>query len=148
MVFVNVIFFLQEMEAFLSTGVASSQQKESKIEELRGVTWTMKFYYIMLYIINYYISLINFALLIWPSDIYMYRCIEVHNYSTMYFYTSHLPRLTLYLQLYMIISASSPALYNVQVSFILLQMIYFVLFFLSLSKTTKNKLKCNRWAVR
>ena len=51
MVFVNVIFFLQEMEAFLSTGVASSQQKESKIEELKGVTWTMKFYYIMLYII-------------------------------------------------------------------------------------------------
>ena len=100
--------------------------------------------------ILYYISLISFALLIWPSqsDIYMYRCIEVHNYSTMYFYTCHLPRLTLYLQLYMIISASSPALYNVQVSFILLQMIYFVLFFLSLSKTTKNKLKRNRWAVR
>ena len=147
MVFGNVIVFLQEMEAFLSTGVASSQQKESKIEELKGVTWTMKFYYIMLYII-YYISLINFALLIWPSDIYMYRCIEVHNYSTMYFYTSHPPRLTLYLQLYMIISASSPALYNVQVSFILLQVIYFVLFFLSLSKTAKNKLKFNRWAVR
>ena len=38
MVFVNVIIFLQEMEAFLSTGVASSQQKESKIEELKGVT--------------------------------------------------------------------------------------------------------------
>ncbi|CAH3186504.1 unnamed protein product, partial [Porites lobata] len=37
MVFVNVIFFLQEMEAFLSTGVASSQQKESKIEELKGL---------------------------------------------------------------------------------------------------------------
>ena len=147
MVFVNVIIFLQEMEAFLSTGVASSQQKESKIEELKGVTWTMKFYCINCYIL-YYISLINFALLIWPSDIYMYRCIEVHNYSTMYFYTSHLPRLTLYLQLYMIISASSPALYNVQVSFILLQMIYFVLFCLSLSKTTKNKLKRNRWAVR
>ena len=142
-----LFFFLQEMEAFLSTGVASSQQKESKIEELKGVTWTMKFYYIMLYII-YYISLINFALLIWPSDIYMYRCIEVHNYSTMYFYTSHPPRLTLYLQLYMIISASSPASYNVQVSFILLQMSYFVLFFLSLLRTTKNKLKCNRWAVR
>ena len=135
------------MEAFLSTGVASSQQKESKIEELKGVTWTMKFYYIMLYII-YYISLINFALLIWPSDIYMYRCIDVHNNSTMYFYASHPPRLTLYLQLYMIISASSPALYNVQVSFILLQVIYFVLFFLSLSKTAKNKLKFNRWAVR
>ena len=36
------------MEAFLSTGVASSQQKESKIEELKGVTWIVKFYYIML----------------------------------------------------------------------------------------------------
>ena len=142
-----LFFFLQEMEAFLSTGVASSQQKESKIEELKGVTWTMKFYCINCYIL-YYISLINFALLIWPSDIYIYRCIEVHNYSTMYFYTSYLPRLTLYLQLYMIISASSRALYNVQVSFILLQMIYFVLFCLSLSKTTKNKLKRNRWAVR
>ena len=46
----------------------------------------------------------------------MYRCIDVHNNSTMYFYASHLPRLTLYLQLYMIISASSPALYNIQVS--------------------------------
>ena len=33
-----LFFFLQEMEAFLSTGVASSQQKESKIEELKGVT--------------------------------------------------------------------------------------------------------------
>ena len=54
MVFVNVIIFLQEMEAFLSTGVASSQQKESKIEELKGVTWTMKFYYILLYIILYF----------------------------------------------------------------------------------------------
>ena len=51
MVFGNVIVFLQEMETFLSTGVASSQQKESKIEELKGVTWTMKYYYIMLYIL-------------------------------------------------------------------------------------------------
>ena len=38
LILLMLFFFLQEMEAFLSTGVASSQQKESKIEELKGVT--------------------------------------------------------------------------------------------------------------
>ena len=43
------------METFLSTGVASSQQKESKIEELKGVIWTVKFYY------NYYVIFSNYS---------------------------------------------------------------------------------------
>ena len=42
------------MEAFLSTGVASSQQKESKIEELKGVTWIVKFCYYVIYHILLY----------------------------------------------------------------------------------------------
>ena len=43
------------MEAFLSTGVASSQQKESKIEELKGVTWIVKFYYYVIYYILFHL---------------------------------------------------------------------------------------------
>ena len=43
------------MEAFLSTGVASSQQKESKIEELKGVTWIVKFYYYVIYYVIFHL---------------------------------------------------------------------------------------------
>ena len=61
------------MEAFLSTGVASSQQKESKIEELKGVTWIVKFYYYVIYYILFH--LLIFVLF----DPLTYTCIAVHN---------------------------------------------------------------------
>ena len=63
------------MEAFLSTGVASSQQKESKIEELKGVTWTVKFYYILLI---YYI-IFHLLILLFLFDPLKYTCIAVNN---------------------------------------------------------------------
>ena len=65
------------MEAFLSTGVASSQQKESKIEELKGVTWIVKFYY---YVINYIILLFHLLILLFLLDPLTYTCTGVLKY--------------------------------------------------------------------
>ena len=62
------------MEAFLSTGVASSQQKESKIEELKGVTWIVQFCYYVIYHIIFHLSILPFLF-----DPLTYTCIAVHD---------------------------------------------------------------------
>ena len=63
------------MEAFLSTGVASSQQKESKIEELKGVTWIVKFYYYVIYYIIFHLLILLFLF-----DPLTYTCTGVLKY--------------------------------------------------------------------
>ena len=63
------------MEAFLSTGVASSQQKESKIEELKGVTWIVTFYYYVIYYIVFHLLILLFLL-----DPLTYTCTGVLKY--------------------------------------------------------------------